>query len=85
MPGVVLLDMAIAAIAQAHASSLASTVATHITPNNTKILSSKFLSPVSPGETLTLSWEVAATGSIRFDITRPQTKVATGVLMLGSA
>jgi hypothetical protein len=46
----------------------------------TQISSAKFLSPVSPGEALTLSWVDTAEGQTRFEITGPGRQVATGVL-----
>ena len=47
-----------------------------------QISAAKFLSPVGPGETLTISCSTTASGSIRFDISSGSRKVATGTLLL---
>jgi 3-hydroxyacyl-[acyl-carrier-protein] dehydratase len=50
-----------------------------------QISSAKFLSPVGPGETLTISLDTTASGSARFDISSGSRQVATGTLVLPSA
>ena len=47
-----------------------------------QISAAKFLSPVGPGETLTLLLTPGASGSTRFDVSSGQRKVATGTLVL---
>ena len=71
VPGVMLLDAAIHAISAARpgAAGLACQVS-----------SAKFLSPVAPGEALTVSWAGTGKGQTRFEITGPGRQVATGVL-----
>jgi 3-hydroxymyristoyl/3-hydroxydecanoyl-(acyl carrier protein) dehydratase len=44
--------------------------------------SAKFLSPVGPGETLLIRYESKDNGSVRFDISCGERKVATGSLTL---
>lgn len=78
VPGVVLLDAALHAALQAQppssgAGDSARTVC--------QISSAKFLSPVGPGETLSISCAIAASGSTRFDISSGNRKVATGSLV----
>jgi 3-hydroxymyristoyl/3-hydroxydecanoyl-(acyl carrier protein) dehydratase len=50
-----------------------------------QISSAKFLSPVGPGETLTISLDTTAAGSARFEISSGGRKVATGTLVLPPA
>ena len=50
-----------------------------------QISSAKFLSPVSPGETLTISCTTSASGSTRFDISCGSRKVAAGTFVLSPA
>ena len=69
LPGVVLLDAAVHAVSQALGA-----------PAGCQISSAKFLSPVGPGETLTLSWIRSASGSVRFDMACGSRKIATGTL-----
>lgn len=78
VPGALLLDAAIHAVMQAHAPS-------DNPPPICQISSAKFLSPVLPGETLTLSWHSTDTGQTRFDIAGSGRLVATGLLVLGTA
>ncbi|MDO9357770.1 MAG: hypothetical protein Q7T70_02095 [Polaromonas sp.] len=66
-----LLDAAIHAITSARPSAVG--VACQIS-------SAKFLSPVAPGEALTLSWSGTGKGQTRFEIAGPGRQVATGVL-----
>ncbi len=69
VPGVVLLDRLLQAVASA-----GETVA--------GIGSAKFLSPVGPGATLEFSWQPGAGRSLRFDIASAGLAVATGTLTL---
>jgi acyl-coenzyme A synthetase/AMP-(fatty) acid ligase len=70
VPGVVLLDYAIGAISTAVNRPL----------ETWRLSSAKFLSPAAPDELLTLSFEVAQSGSIRFNLSAGQRAVASGVL-----
>jgi 3-hydroxymyristoyl/3-hydroxydecanoyl-(acyl carrier protein) dehydratase len=70
VPGVLLLDAAVHAIQQGHA-----------TAQTCQISTAKFLSPVGPGETLTISCRPGA-GGTHFDIHSGARKVATGTLSL---
>ena len=78
LPGVVLLDAAVHALTEARRA--ASDPPQGGTPAVCQIISAKFLSPVSPGETLTISCSGTASGSTRFDISGGDRKVATGTL-----
>ncbi|MHB1198201.1 MAG: hotdog domain-containing protein [Polaromonas sp.] len=78
VPGVLLLDAALHAALQAQPMTSsdgdgARTVC--------QISSVKFLSPVGPGETLSISCTTSATGRTRFDISSGCRKVATGTLV----
>ena len=78
LPGVVLLDAAVHVLTQAmRASGCAAQGGAQAV---CQISSTKFLSPVSPGETLTICCTSAASGSTRFDISGGGRKVATGAL-----
>ena len=78
VPGVVLLDAAVHAVMQSFRPSAA-----HDGVKNTcQISTAKFLSPVGPGEMLTISYDTSASGSTRFDISSGSRKVATGTLVL---
>lgn len=79
VPGVVLLDAAVHAVLQ----TLRPAASGEGDPPSTacQISAAKFLSPVGPGETLTISLTSAA-GSTRFDISSGSRKVATGTLVL---
>jgi 3-hydroxymyristoyl/3-hydroxydecanoyl-(acyl carrier protein) dehydratase len=68
-PGVVLLDQAMHAIARQ----------LQLDTQTCKINSVKFLRPVLPDTRLTMNYEVAANGNIRFDIKDDQHIAATGV------
>jgi 3-hydroxyacyl-[acyl-carrier-protein] dehydratase len=81
VPGVVLLDAAVHAVMQSLRSSASSDGMT----TTCQISSAKFLSPVGPGETLTISYAMSASGSTRFDISSSSRKVAAGVMVLSSA
>ncbi len=80
VPGVVLLDAVIHALLltgrpRANGDGAAPTPVCQIS-------AAKFLSPVGPGETLTLALTPGAAGSTRFDIVSGHRKVATGTLVL---
>ena len=70
VPGVVLLDYAISAIGTALNRSL----------DTCRLSSAKFPSPAAPGASLTLAFELAASGSIRFTVSAGERAVASGVL-----
>lgn len=70
LPGVVLLDAAL------HA--LAGVLGAHALTGQIK--SAKFLSPVSPGEPLTLHYTASAAGGFRFDIRCDTRTVASGAV-----
>lgn len=70
VPGVVLLDEALCAIA----------TATGLALDACQVSSVKFLSPVRPGEQVALQYAVLATGAIRFDLSSGERRVATGTV-----
>ncbi|MET3555468.1 AMP-binding protein [Burkholderia sp. 567] len=70
VPGVVLLDHAIAALGASLNRPL----------DTWRLASAKFLSPVAPGEPLDLAFDAAAGGAIRFTLRAGARDVATGVL-----
>ncbi|MDP2029887.1 MAG: hypothetical protein Q8K12_09660 [Thiobacillus sp.] len=75
LPGVVLLDAALHALADvlgAHALT-------------GQIKSAKFLSPVVPGEALTLHYTASSTGGFRFDIRCDTRTVASGAVAFAQA
>ena len=78
VPGVMLLDAAVHAVLQALRPSASGDGSKTIC----QISAAKFLSPVGPGETLTISYASSASGSTRFDISSGNRKVATGTLVL---
>lgn len=78
VPGVLLLDAAVHAAQQA----LRAAVPGDAVAPACEIGSAKFLSPVGPGETLTISLDTTATGAVRFEISSGSRKVATGTLVL---
>jgi 3-hydroxyacyl-[acyl-carrier-protein] dehydratase len=84
VPGVVLLDAAVHAVCAALPSLSPSTTDAGV-KQTWQISSAKFLSPVRPGETLTISCVASASGSTRFDISSGSRKVATGTLVLQSS
>lgn len=73
VPGVLLLDAAVHAVLQAHPGGRDG-------DNTCMVTSAKFLSPVSPGEILNLTWSDMHQGQVRFAIAGPGRQVATGVL-----
>lgn len=74
VPGVLLLDAALHAATQAHMR--AGNGQDHTL--RCQIASAKFLSPVLPGEILTLSCTPTPAGHIRFEISGGGRQVATG-------
>ncbi len=56
-------------------------------PDIFEIVSTKFLHPVRPGDTVAITWEATATGGIKFDcrLLAPDTPVLNGTLRLGAA
>lgn len=75
LPGVVLLDEALHAIA----------AATGLSRERYQIGSAKFLSTVSPGETLLISYATKESGGVRCEITAEGRKVASFALQLTGA
>ncbi|WP_175817063.1 AMP-binding protein [Burkholderia diffusa] len=75
VPGVVLLDHAIAALGASLNRPL----------HTWRLASAKFLSPVAPGEPLDLTFDAAAGGAIRFTLRAGARDVATGVLSAPAA
>lgn len=75
VPGALLLDCAIAAIAAAETLDLF--------PG--RLGAAKFLSPAGPGETLSVSYEIDGAGAIRFQIkaTAPTRLIASGSWQCG--
>ena len=73
LPGVVLLDTALQAIAKASSIVL----------DRCEISSVKFLSPVGPGDALVIQHEISASGTIRFDIMAGARKIASGSIVPG--
>lgn len=80
VPGVLLLDAAVHAVQQALQTTSDGTGSATCQVN-----SAKFLSPVSPDESLTLSWRDTGKGQVRFDITGSGRQVATGALDFGTS
>ena len=74
LPGVVLLDTALQAIASASGLAL----------DRCEISSVKFLSPAGPGDALVIQHEISASGTIRFDIMAGARKIASGGIVPGS-
>jgi 3-hydroxyacyl-[acyl-carrier-protein] dehydratase len=74
VPGVLLLDAAVHALQQEQSPLAPGMQACEIS-------AAKFLSPVGPGETLTISFRLGAVGT-HFDIHSGARKVATGTLVL---
>lgn len=75
LPGVVLLDEALHALAAVH--GLESAIG--------QIKSAKFLSPVSPGEALRLDYAASAEGVFRFKVLAGERAVASGVFAFAAA
>ena len=70
VPGVLLLDAAMHAIASA----------TGLLSQTWQISSVKFLSPLRPGETVVIEHEAQANGSIRFEILEQMRLIVSGSL-----
>ena len=74
LPGVMLLDTVLYAIA----------AATGISLDICEISSAKFLSPVIPGDELVIQHVRSDSGTIRFDIVAGMRKIASGSIVPGS-
>jgi len=85
VPGVLLLDAALHAATQARTAADASSGQTPAPAPRCLVSSAKFLSPVLPGENLTISRTPTAAGHTRFDITCEGRPVATGTLVFESS
>lgn len=72
VPGVVLLDHAIQAVAQALGAPVAG------------VGNVKFLSPVGPGAEIDIAWQAGVGRAVRFDIASAGVAVATGSLTLAA-
>lgn len=79
VPGVLLLDAALHAAAQERMNAGDGQAL------RCQIASAKFLSPVLPGEILTIACATTLTGQTRFDISAGGRQVATGTLAFESA
>jgi len=75
LPGVVLLDIALLAIADTCGIAL----------DQCEISTVKFLSPASPGDELEIQHTPSASGAIRFDIVAGARKIASGSILGKSA
>lgn len=73
LPGVVLLDAALYELARCHDLATATG----------QLKSIKFLSPVSPGEALSLHYSEVASGSFRFEVRCHDRAVASGAAVFG--
>ena len=71
LPGVVLLDVALNVIAEAHQLAL----------DHCEIGSVKFLSPVRGGDTLAFHHQRLASGTIQFEVRLSDTLAASGTLL----
>jgi len=71
LPGVVLLDVALQAIASASGIDL----------DQCEISSVKFLSPAMPGDELVIEHTLTANDTLRFDIWSGNRKIANGSIM----
>jgi 3-hydroxymyristoyl/3-hydroxydecanoyl-(acyl carrier protein) dehydratase len=74
LPGVLLLDTVLHAIAAASGIAL----------DTCAISSVKFLSPAAPGDELEIRHLVSASGTIRFDVVAGLRKIASGSIAPGS-
>jgi 3-hydroxyacyl-[acyl-carrier-protein] dehydratase len=84
VPGVLLLDAAVHDICATLPPPGPGAAETGVKPT-WQISSAKFLSPVGPGETLTISCAATPSGNTRFDIASGSRKVATGTLVFQSS
>lgn len=80
VPGVVLLDAVVYAAREHLALQLTGSLEGG-RGEVCQISTAKFLSPVGPGELLTISCERAPSGSVHFSIVSGSRKVAVGTLM----
>ena len=80
LPGVVLLDAAVYAATQALRTTAPD--GSERSSPICQVASAKFLSPVRPGETLTIAFVRSASASLRFDIESDGKKVSSGTLVL---
>jgi 3-hydroxyacyl-[acyl-carrier-protein] dehydratase len=85
LPGVVLLDAAVHALQKMLRAATPDDGHDGPMGATCQIGSAKFLSPVQPGETLTISIDTVGAGSARFEISSGGRKVATGTLVLPPA
>ncbi len=74
LPGVILLDTVLHAIA----------AATGVALDTCEIGSVKFLSPASPGDELVIQHILLPSGTIRFDVVAGVRKIASGSIVPGS-
>jgi len=74
LPGVVLLDTVLHAIA----------AATGIALDTCEISSVKFLSPAGPGDELAIAHAILASGAIRFEVAAGERKIASGSIVPGT-
>jgi len=79
VPGVLLLDAALYAALAPHGADPGEPV------SRCQISSAKFLSPVLPGETLTVCCTPASSGHTRFEISANGRQVAIGTFTFGSS
>ena len=84
LPGVLLLDAAVHALLVAKDVPFGTGNSDSTAPA-WRISAAKFLSPVGPGETLTISYRSSASGSTHFEISGINRKVAEGTLVLPQA
>jgi 3-hydroxymyristoyl/3-hydroxydecanoyl-(acyl carrier protein) dehydratase len=75
LPGVVLLDEALLALAALQGMPVAAS----------QIKSAKFLSPVQPGESLRLEYSSTAAGVFRFELKAAERVVASGIVAFSAA
>ncbi|WP_413436506.1 hypothetical protein ACFDAU_08475 [Sulfuriferula sp. GW1] len=75
LPGVVLLDTALHAIAEASGIDLI----------DCEISSVKFLCPANPGDELVIQHTISASGVIRFEIAAGTRKIASGSIVAKSS
>ena len=83
VPGVVLLDAALHAVEQASQTLDEKTASGPAV--RCQVASAKFLSPVQPGETLTISYTRTDKGPTRFEIACSGRPVASGTFVFGTA
>ena len=83
VPGVLLLDAVLHTVAQARRTERESIPSDP--PVSCQIASAKFLSPVQPGETLTISCTHTDQGQTRFEIAGNGRQVASGIFVFESS